>query len=247
MGGRDGEDPVLAFERKHLVDKRPHQRKLRRVGPDLPAVVDGHHGLDLTAHRSEHEVEQILRPVDDVGMREFLVEHDDVRVLDALQREMTMRIELDADDATVTDDLAGACDNVALDVVVAIGDHRPVQAQHHRIERHRRLDLAEDLVAHELVVALIHCARRRSREATPFDQGEAIALRPLSGDEERRGAHARRVGRMLSWPEEEALLERAQARREGREGVGFRRDCGREDAHDYPVARGRSREHGSPR
>ena len=51
-------------------------------------------------------------------------------------------------DALGPDDGAHALHDVAFDVVIAVGDHGTVQAEHHAVERQRRLELAQDLVAH---------------------------------------------------------------------------------------------------
>ena len=61
---------------------------------------------------------------------------------DALHREMAMRVELDADHAFGPDDRPGAFDDVAFDVVVAIGHHGAVQAEQQPVDRQRRLELA---------------------------------------------------------------------------------------------------------
>jgi hypothetical protein len=53
-----------------------------------------------------------------------------------------MGVELDADHAFGPDDRAGAFDDVAFDVVVAVGHHGAVQAEQQPVDRHRRLELA---------------------------------------------------------------------------------------------------------
>ena len=114
---------------------------------------------------------------------------------DALQRQMAVRVELDADDAFRPDDGAHALDDVAFDVVVAVRDHGAVQAEQHAVDRQRRLELGQDLVAHGLVVGAVGGAGRAGGEAAALDQREASALARAAADEQRRGAHARRVGR----------------------------------------------------
>ncbi len=74
---------------------------------------------------------------------------------EALHREMAVRVELDADHALRADDLAAALDDVAFDVVVAVRHHGAVQAEQQAVDRQRRLELAQDLVAHELVVGAV--------------------------------------------------------------------------------------------
>jgi hypothetical protein len=66
---------------------------------DLPAVVQRHHRFDLLADRAQHQGQQVLGAFDHVGVGEFLVQDDDVGQTHALQREMAVRIEFDADHA----------------------------------------------------------------------------------------------------------------------------------------------------
>ena len=77
---RDRQDAVLAFHRHDAVDEAAHRLHRRRIALDLAAVVDRHHRLDLAAQRRQHEVEHVLGALDHVGVRELLVEHDDVGV-----------------------------------------------------------------------------------------------------------------------------------------------------------------------
>jgi hypothetical protein len=52
-------------------------------------------------------------------------------------------------------------------VVIAVGDHRPVQAEQHAVDRHRGGKLGEDLVAHRLVVALVRRADGSAQKHEP--------------------------------------------------------------------------------
>src|SRR5215813_8887620 len=129
-----------------------------------------------------------------------------------------MRIELDTDHGLWPHQRAHALDDVAFDVVVAMGHHGAVQAEEYAIDWQRRLELAQDLVAHELVVGTVGGAGGAGGEAAALDEGEALCLRALSRDPQRRRAHeGRRVG-MLAWPHEHAFLVALDAGRERREG-----------------------------
>ena len=126
--------PSLPSMRHDLVDEGAHQRQGGRIALDLPAIVERHDRLDLAAQGREHEVEHVLGALDHVGVREFLVEHDDVGELHALQRQVAMRVELDADHAFRADDGAHALDDVAFDVVIAVRHHGAVQAEQHAVD-----------------------------------------------------------------------------------------------------------------
>ncbi len=119
---------------------------------------------------------------------------------DALQREMAVRVELDADHAFRADNGAGALDDVAFDVVVAVRHHGAMQAEQQPVDRQGRLELVEDLVAHGLVVGAVGRAGGTGGKAAAFDQFEAFRFGARATDEQRRGAHARRIGRMLARP-----------------------------------------------
>ena len=161
----------------------------------------------------------------------FLVADDDVGGGDALQGEMAVRIELDADHAALADDGAGALDDVALHVVVAVGDHGAVQAEQHAVDRHGGPQLSQNLVAHELVVGPVGGARRAGGEAAALHQREALRGGAPAADEQRCRAHARGIGGVLAGPVEHAFLVGREARRQGREGIGLGGERGGEQAH----------------
>ena len=101
----------------------------------MPAIIQGLHRADLLADGRQHQSEQILGAVYHIGMREFLVEDGDVGAADALQREVAMRIQLHPDDAGRSDEGAHAGDDIAFNIIVAVRDHRTVQAEQNAVER----------------------------------------------------------------------------------------------------------------
>ena len=222
MADGDRQHAVLALHRRGLVDEGAHQRQRGGIGADLPAVVHRHDRFDLLADRAQHQGQQVLGALDHVGVREFLVEDDDVGQLHALQRQVAVRVELDADHAVRADDGARALDHVALGVVVAVRHHRAVQAQQHAIERQRGLELGQDLVAHELVVGAVGGAGGAGGEAAALDQGEVLGGGTAARDEERRGAHARRVGGVFAGAVEHGFLVSVEAGRQSGRRCSFR-------------------------
>ncbi len=228
MHDGDRQDAVLALHRLDAIDEGAHERQGRGVAADLPAVVERHHRLDLAAQRAKDEVEQVVGALDHVGVRKFLVADDDVGEPYPPDRHVAVRIKLDADHASRPGDRARPLEDVALDVVIAVGDHRAVQAEQDRVHGQRRLELLENFVAHELVVLPIGGPGGAGGEAAAFDQGEAVGCSPPAGNEQRRRAHARRVDGMLARPQEDAFAIGVEARRQRREGVGFgRQGCGK--------------------
>ena len=141
-----------------------------------------------------------------------------------------MRIELDADHALRPDDLPHALDDVALDVVVAVRHHGAVQAEQHPVDRHGGLELPENLVAHELVIAPVGRPGGAGGKAAALDEREPVGGR-AARDEERRGAHARRVEGMLAGAQEHRFLVGGEAGRQRRESVGLGGKGGGEEAH----------------
>ena len=103
--------------------------------------------------------------------------------LHALEREVAVRVQLDADHAACAHDGPHAADDVALHVGVAVGDHGAVQAEQDAVERHRGPALVEDLVAHGFVVAAVGGAGGAGGEAAALDQFEPVPRGPAPGHE----------------------------------------------------------------
>jgi len=94
----------------------------------------------------------------------------------------------------------------SLDVVVPVGDHRPVEAEQHAVQGHRAPHLFEDLVAHVLVVLAHRGAGGAGGEAAALDEGEALRGGAAARDPERGRAHTRCVVRMLAGAQKHAFL-----------------------------------------
>ena len=148
-----------------------------------------------------------------------------------------MRVEFDADHAFWSHDRAAALDHVAFDVVVAVRHHRAVHTEQQTVDRQRRLELAQDLVAHGLVGGAVGYAGRAGGKAASFDQLETLFLGAGARDEQRRGAHAGRIRRMLAGAEEHRLAKILQAGRQGGEGVGLGGKRGSKQTHGTPRGR----------
>ena len=232
MADGHGQHPVLALHRRGLVHEGAHQRQRGWIAGDLPAVVQRHRRAHLFADGAQDQGQQVLGAFHHVGMRELLVEDDDVGNPHTLQREMAVRVKLDTDHTVRANDRAHLLDHIAFGVIVAMRHHRSVQPEQHAIQRHGGFELGQDFIAHELVVGAVGGAGGAGGEAASLDQGEAVRGRTATRDPERGRAHQWRVFRVLSGAEEHAFPVGRQAGWQRRECVGFGGHGGREQAHD---------------
>ncbi len=132
------------------------------------------------------------------------------------------------------DDVADAFEKIAFAIVIALRHHRAMQAEDDAVDRQRRLQLAEDLVAQRLIGLPLHQAAGLGPGGGAFDHGEALPSRAPAQHDHRRRAQRRRF-RMLARPGVERHLESRPVGRHRRERVGFGRERGGEDAHESSV------------
>ena len=87
---------------------------------------------------------------------------------------MAVRVELGGDQYALADDRAHALQQIALAIVVALRDHRAVQAEHDGVDGQRGAQLIEDLVAQVLIGLALQqpAGLRPGRRA--FDQREPL-------------------------------------------------------------------------
>jgi hypothetical protein len=134
---RDRHDPVPASERGHR-STRPRTGS-RVVGKDAehPAVVQRHRRPDPSGERGFDDVPQIQGALGHVDVRVFLVDDNRRGGVDLRVGEVAVEVELDPDHHAGPDQRAQACQQIALGVRIAVGDHRAVQVQQHRVDRQR--------------------------------------------------------------------------------------------------------------
>ena len=173
---RDREDAVLALHRHQAVDVRAG-RLARGVHRDDHLAVD-HRGdrPDAAFDLRRAEIDQLERALEDVGVRIFLVGDQQVGALDHRRREVVVRIELGADDDLRADDGAHALQQVAFAIVVAVGDHRAVQAEQHHVDRQRRAQVGEQLVAQRFLGGARRRAARLGAGDHALDELPALLL-----------------------------------------------------------------------
>ena len=139
MAERNREDAVLALERLHAIDEAAQRLAGGREDADDAAVMHRHDGLHPPGKRRRHDREQLFRAVGDVDMRILLEDHHRIDRRDLLLGEMAMQVEFGADQHLRPDQRAQMREQVALGIGIAVGDHRPVQVDHHGVDRHRFL------------------------------------------------------------------------------------------------------------
>ncbi len=143
----DREDAVAALQCDQPVDIAACRLLVGPDGDDHLAVDHCRHGRDASLHLRRAQVHQLQRPLADIGVRIFLVGHQDVGMRHHGIRQVAVRIQLGADHHAGANQRAHAGEQVALAVRIAVRHHGAVQAQHHHVDRQRALQVAEQLVA----------------------------------------------------------------------------------------------------
>lgn len=165
-------------------------------------------------------------------MREFLESDDDIRRLDHLVGQVAMHVQFGADNRIRPGDDAGMRQQIALAIIIAARHHRAMQAEQHDIDRHRRAELIENLVAQ----AFIGLARNEPGRLGPgggaFEERKAIGAGAAARRHHRAGTERRRLG-MSAGRAIEGALERASIDEERREGIRL----GRQKRHKNPHCR----------
>jgi hypothetical protein len=128
------------------------------------------------------------------------------------------------------DDRAHLLQQVALAVVVAVGDHRAVQAEHDHVDGQRLLQVVEQLGAQRLVAGARGRAARLRAGDEALDEVPALVLAAQPRRPERPGEIEHPV-RMRARRVVAAIAEGGHAGGHRREGVGFGGDAAGEDAH----------------
>ena len=228
MAERHREDAVLALERLHSHDELADRRHGGAVLRDHAAVVARHHWLHLAVDRVGDDRKQLGRALHRVGMRVFLVAHQNVGTVEHQRAQVAVQVELRTDRAFRADDRADPGQQVAFAVVVAVGHHRAMHVDQYGVERQGRLHTGEHLVAKGLVDRAHGRARGRGERGQALDHSPAARLGILAPDMHRRGEVGRLVLRRIAAPDA-VLLVAAQAGRKGHELVGLGAEGADED------------------
>ena len=84
----------VRLEALHLVYKAPHRLRRRRQDLDHLAVEASHRGLDLAARRAQREIDELLRALYEVHVRELFECDQNIRRRETELREVRVRVEL---------------------------------------------------------------------------------------------------------------------------------------------------------
>jgi hypothetical protein len=195
---------------------------------DRAAVEPAHDRLRPSFDRAGDQVEEVLGALGHVDMGIFLEQHHRGDVLELLAADIGVEIELGADRDIGSDDAPNMGQEIPLGVVIAFRYHRAVQRQQHRIDRQRRLEVGDDLVAETLIHGLHRLAGRLGKGAEALDSLPALGLGQPPPDIERRAEHRHLVA-VAALAEEAGFLEQLQAGGQRGEGVGLGPQRGGED------------------
>ena len=230
VGDGDREHAVLALHRLETVDERAGRFARGVHRGDHLAVDHRRHRANPLLDDRRAQVDQLERALQHVGVRILLVGDQQVGALDHRRREVAVRVELGADDDAGADDGAHLLQQVALAVVVAVGDHRAVQAEQDHVDRQRGAQVGEQLLAQRLVAGARRRAARLRAGRQALDDVPALGLAAQPQGPERPGEIEHLVG-MGAGRVVAAVAERRHAGGHGREGVGFGGDAAGENAH----------------
>ncbi len=228
MRQRQRQDAILAFGGHHVIDKGPHHRPLRRIHRDHPAIEIAHHRAGPAGGGIERQGKEVMRALGNVGMRVFLKTDDQVGGGQHGGRQVAMRVDLERDDRIVAQDVAGPRHQIALAIVIPIGDHRAVHRQHDDIGPLTG-DIGQDGIAELFISGAADQARGLRPGGQAVDNLPALRLARLPPDMQRHGAG---YGRNRSRRGRDQLgREGLPPGRDRREGVGFVRKGGQEHFH----------------
>ena len=194
------------------------------------AIEHRHHGLDFAPCRAQREIDEILGAGEEIGVRKLLEQHDEVAGRDALFGKVAVQVVFRANHCLRADDLPRPGQQVALAILIAIGNHGPVQAEQSDIDGQGGPELVQDFIAQAF--------ERRARDeagglgpgAGALDQREAFLRRAAPGRDDGSRAERRRIG-VSARRGIEGAFERRPVHRQRREGVRLGRQRADEHAH----------------
>jgi hypothetical protein len=233
VNDRDRQDIDIAlFHRHDLVDERAHRLARCRKDIDHTAIKYGHHRLDAAFERIDGDAPEILGAIDEVRMREFLEIDEEIRGLEALFRQMAVRVKFGADENLGADDLAHARQEIAFRILVTICDHGAMQPENDGIDRHRGPQLVEDFVAQVFIGAAVHQPGRIGPGGGTLDHVPSLFRGNAPPHSNGCGTKGRRFG-MHAGRGIERGFEGAPVDADGGEGIRLGREGRRENAQCF--------------
>ena len=229
----DREHAVAALESLDPIDQAPPRLACRMDNADHARIGQRRHRPDAALRHGRAQVHELECAVQHVGVRILLERDQQVGKSHHVLAQVAVRVELGADHDLWADDAAHALEQVAFTVVIALRDHRAVQAEQHHVHRQRGVQVAQQFIAQRLVHRPRDDARRLRRGDHAFTQAPAVLRRTQPCGPERRGEELHLL-RVLAGGEVTALLERHHAGGHGCECVRFGGERGAEDSHRAP-------------
>ena len=203
---------------------------------DHPAIERRHDGLGAALDGAFQDGEQVLRAVRHVDVGILLEQNQRRGIAHRALADIAVQVELDTHRDVGADHLAHVGEQVAFAIVVALGDHRAVAGQEHGIDRHRCLEIGDDLVAETLIDLFHRLAGRHGEGAQALDDLPAFGLGALAPDGERRTEH-RHILAVAGLAEQAGVLEELMTSGNGGECVGLGAQARGEDLfHPSTVA-----------
>jgi len=241
MADRDRQHAVLSLHRHDPVDEGPADRVIGHKAAGEGSAVEQRRGrTDLAARGAQREIDQLLGASQEIRVRELLEQDREIGRRHALGREMTVKVVFGADHAVRPHDVARPRQKIALAIVIAVGDHRAVQAEQRDVDWKRGAKLRQDFVTQAFKRRTGDPARRLRPGGGALDQVEAVQARATPGGDDRRRAQGRRFG-VATGRRVEITLEIRAIDRQWREGVRLGREGGHEHSHQSPPRRLRLR------
>jgi hypothetical protein len=219
----------LALAGAEALDVALHRLGGGVVAADHAAVEHGHARAGAAGGGVGDERVELLGALAEVDVRVVLEAHERGGVGDHGVAEVAVRVELGADGRGGADDRAHAGEQVALAVVVAVGDHRAVEAEQDHVDGHGAGEVGEQLVAQGLVGGAHGRAGGLGERGEALEQLVAARAREPAEHRERGGEQLRVVGDAAA--HEVAGGEAARAGGDRRERVGLGGEAGGEHPH----------------
>ena len=176
--------------------------------------------MDLAPDGAEGQVDQILGPVVEIEMGEFLEINEQVRVVQHVQGQVAVQVQFDPDHGIRADQAAHPFEQVAFAVVISLGDHGPVQTEQHAVHGQGGLKLAQDLIPQVFVCLAVDQAARFGPGGRAFDQFEPLGPGAPARGDNGAAAEGRRFG-VLPGRSVKGFDKRIQIHGQGGKGIGF--------------------------
>ncbi len=137
-GDRDVDDPRILLDDVRSFHQRPHRHASRRHplrGGEHRRLAQRRRGADLAAHESSQDRGRLFAALGHIDVRVGVVADQHVGELHHPRRDVGMKVESRDHRHIRTDDLSHGLQDVAVSVVVDLGDHGAMQGEEDAIER----------------------------------------------------------------------------------------------------------------